>query len=209
MNYIEFSRKMADFPLFSSNDLKLILRDKFNRSFLNNLKNWQKKGYISQIRRELYSLNSLKYAVDPMALAAKIYSPSYVSLEAALNYYGIIPEAVFTVTSVTTRETAEFSTDFGRFTFRKIKKEAFGGYETLKSKEFEISFNLAIPEKALVDFFYLNRNILDGSRTQFEGYRFNEEFKYSKNKLLKFAKSFENKKVLLLTDKFIKFYVAG
>ncbi|MFA6160247.1 MAG: hypothetical protein WC678_04150 [Parcubacteria group bacterium] len=209
MNYIEFRQKMEDFPLFSTKELKLILRIKFNRSFLNNLENWRKKGYILQLKKGLYLLGHLRHAVDPMVLASKMYPPAYVSLETALGYYGIIPEAVFVTTCVTSRETKEISNDFGKFTFRKVKKTAFGGYEAIGKKELGISFNLALPEKALVDFFYLNKNILDGSQLQFEGYRFSDDFKYDKNKLMKFAKVFGNKKVLELTNNFIKFYVAG
>jgi predicted transcriptional regulator of viral defense system len=209
MNYIDFRQKMEDFPLFSTKDLKLILGADFDRGFLNNIENWQKKGYIIQLRRGFYILGHLKHAIDPMVLASKMYAPSYISLETALSYYGIIPEAVFTATSVTSRETKEFSNDFGKFTFQKIKKEAFGGYETVKNKEFDISFNLALPEKALVDFFYLNRNILDGSREQFEGYRFSEEFRYNRKRLLGFSEYFRNKKVSFLTSNFVKFYVAG
>jgi len=48
------------------------------------------------------------------------------------------------------------------FSFQKIKKEAFGGFETVLREG--VSSNLAVPEKAVVDFLYLNRNILNGSR---------------------------------------------
>ena len=72
----------------------------------------------------------------------------------------------------------------------------------------KISFNLALPEKAIVDFFYLNRNILNGELTQFQGYRFSQDFKYDKKKLLAFAKVFQNKKVLLLTHNFIRHYAS-
>lgn len=209
MNYIEFNLKMESFPIFSANDLKLILGSDFDHSFLNNLENWKKKGFVIRLKRGLYVLGRLKHAINPMVMASRIYPPSYVSLETALSYYGIIPEAVFSVTSVTSRKTEEFSTKFGKFSFRKIKKEAFGGFEVWKDKESGVSFNLALPEKALVDFFYLNRHILDGSRLQFEGYRFSEEFKYKKNKLIKFAESFKNKKVLFIVNNFIKFYAAG
>lgn len=207
MNYLEFSQKMEDFPLFSTKDLRLILGADFKKSFLNKLEYWKKRQYLIQLRKSLYLLGYLRHAVDPLILASKMYPPSYVSLETALAYYGLIPEAVFTVTSVTSRETKAFSNDFGKFTFRKIKKNAFGGYEVIQKKELGISFNLALPEKALVDFFYLNRNLLDGTQAQFESYRFSEEFKYNKKKLITFAESFENKKVLKLTNNFIKFYV--
>lgn len=207
MNYLKFSQKMADFPLFSTKELRLIFGVDFKKSFLNKLEYWQKKQHLIRLRKSLYVLGELRHAADPLVLASKIYQPSYVSMETALAYYGIIPEAVFTITSVTSRETKVFSNVFGKFTFQKIKKVAFGGYATIQKKEFGISFNLALPEKALADFCYLNRNILDGTRTQFEGYRFSEEFRYNKKNLIKFAESFKNKKVLNLINNFIEFYV--
>ena len=151
-------------------------------------------------------MRELSDKVDVMVFATKLYAPSYVSLEMALHHYGIIPEAVFTVTSVTTRKTKSFSTPLGTFSFQKIKKEAFGGFETVLREG--VSFNLAVPEKAVVDFLYLNRNILNGSREQFEGYRFNEDFAFDEKTLREFAYAFNNAKTTMLTDTFIKRYVA-
>ena len=207
MKFIEFRKNIEEIPLFQTKEIRLILGDKFTKSFLNNLKNWQKQDYLIKVRKGFYYPDDLKTATNPITLASKIYYPSYVSLESALGYYGIIPEAVFSITSVTTRKTKYFTNEyFGKFIYKKIKKEAFGGFVTQQEKN--VSFNLAVPEKALVDFFYLNRNILDGTREQFEGYRFNEDFRYDKEKLLGFAKCFKNKKVLRLTENFIQYYAS-
>jgi predicted transcriptional regulator of viral defense system len=206
MNFIEFKQKTEELPYFETKELRLILGDNFTSTTLVNLKNWINKGYLTMLRRGLYVISETKNKIDSMAFATKIYSPSYISMEAALGFYGIIPEAVFTVTSVTTRKTKNFETPLGTFSYQKIKKEAFGGFET--KKENNISFNLALPEKALVDFFYLNSNILDGTLEQFQGYRFSEEFRYNAKKLFDFSKAFQNKKVSLLTQNFIKYYVA-
>nr|MDA3815481.1 hypothetical protein [Patescibacteria group bacterium] len=200
MNYIDFREKMKDFPLFETKELRLILKDDFNRSFLNNLKNWEEKGYLIKLRKGLYLLGDLKDEIDPLVLASKIYSPSYVSLEMALSNYGIIPEAVFTVTSISSRKTKIFESEFGRYHYQKIKKEAFGGFRVGKVNN--IPFNLALPEKALVDLFYLKRNIIDGSRENFEGYRFDEEFNYNQKRLKEFSRLFNNKKTNFLTDNF-------
>lgn len=205
MNFLEFKQKTEELPYFETKELRLILGDKFTSTTLVNLKNWMNKGYLIMLRRGLYVLTETRSNTDSMVFATKIYSPSYVSLEAALSFYGIIPEAVFTVTSVTTRKTKTFKTPVGNFSYQKIKKESFGGFETKKQNG--ISFNLALPEKAIVDFFYLNRGILGGEREQFESYRFAEEFKFNAKKLLDFAKAFRNKKVLFLTQSFIKYYV--
>ncbi len=206
MNFLEFKKKTEELPYFETKELRLILGADFTSTTLVNLKNWVNKKYLIMLRRGLYALSEVKDRTDAMVFAAKIYVPSYVSLETALSFYGIIPEVVFTVTSVTTRKTKTFKTPIGNFSYQKIKKEAFGGFETKKQNN--ISFNLAIPEKALVDFFYLNRNILNGDQEQFQGYRFNEDFKYDAKKLLNFAKAFQNKKVLFLTQNFIKYYAA-
>lgn len=206
MNFLEFKKKTADLPYFETKELRLILGADFTHAMLVNLKNWMNKGYVTMIRRGLYVLSETGGKTDAVVFATKIYPPSYVSMEMALSFYGIIPEAVFTVTSVTTRKTKKFKTPLGNFSYQKIKKEAFGGFET--KKQDNISFNLALPEKALVDFFYLNRNILDGELDQFQGYRFNEDFRFDARKLLNFAKAFQNKKVFFVTQNFIKYYVA-
>ena len=206
MNIFEFEKKIKDLPYFETKELRLILGAYFTKTTLVNLKNWIKKGHLIMLRRGLYLTAEEALKNNSMALATKIYPPSYVSLEMALGFYGIIPEAVFTITSVTTRKTKSFKTPQGNFSYQKIKKTAFGGYEAKKAGK--ISFNLALPEKAIVDFFYLNRNILNGELTQFQGYRFSQDFKYDKKKLLAFAKVFQNKKVLLLTHNFIRHYAS-
>ena len=205
MNYFEFKKKIEELPFFETKELRLILRDEFTGSMLTNLRNWVKKDHLIMLRRGLYAIAEDVEKMDSMVFATKMYQPSYVSMEMALNFYGIIPEAVFTVTSVTTRKTKKFSTKLGSFSYQKIKKEAFGGYETKRNGK--ISFNMALPEKAMVDFFYLKRNILNGELKQFQGYRFNEEFKFDAKKLRDFADAFKNKKVLFLTQNFIKYYV--
>lgn len=205
MNYFAFKQKIDDFYCFETKELRLILGKDFSHTTLVNLKNWIKKGHLIMLRRGLYLIAEVSKKVDPMVVSTKIYPPSYVSMEMALSYYGIIPEAVFTVTSVTTRKTKEFKNSMGVFSYQKIKKEAFGGFETKKQNG--ISFNLALPEKAVVDFLYLNRNILSGDYEQFLEYRFNEDFKFDAKRLVDFATAFHNAKVLFLTRNFIKFYV--
>jgi predicted transcriptional regulator of viral defense system len=206
MNIFEFKKKIEELPYFETKELRLILGADFTPTTLVNLKNWIKKGHLIMLRRGLYALSEMQHRVDVLVFATKIYPPSYISMETALSFYGIIPEAVFTVTSVTTRKTKKFNTPMGNYSYQKIKKEAFGGFET-KIRE-GISFNLALPEKAMIDFLYLNRNVLNGEYEQFRGYRFSEDFKFDAEKLRAFANAFNNKKVLFLTDNFIKYYVA-
>lgn len=206
MKFLEFREKMRDFPYFETKELKVVLGEDFTSTALYNLKNWTKNGSVFMFRRGLYSLADMAKETETIVFSTKLYAPSYVSMESALSFYGIIPEAVFTVTSITTRKTKQFKTPVGNFGYRKIKKEAFGGFETHQEKG--ISFNLAIPEKAVVDFLYLNRNILEGNREEFLGLRFNEDFPFDAVKLTHFSEAFHNRKVFSLTQNFIKQYVA-
>lgn len=206
MNVFDFSEKMKGYPVFGTQELKLILGMDFKSSFLVKLNSWVRKGYIIQLRRGLYMLGSAKDKINYMGLASKIYRPSYISLEFALNYYGIIPEAVFTVTSVSTKKTAFFEVPEirGYFSYQKIKTSAFGGFQTFV--ENGVSLNLAEMEKALVDFFYINRNTMDGTKINFEGYRFSDVHRYNQGKILRYARNYENKKTLFLAKSFNKYY---
>lgn len=56
----------------------------------------------------------------PYAVAALLYYPSHVSLESALSYHGLIPEAVFTVTCSTPKRRRDFDTPLGRFSYRTV-----------------------------------------------------------------------------------------
>ena len=101
-----------------------------------------------QHRRSLYS---------PEILANMIYGPSYVSLEYALSYHGLIPEGVEEITSVTTKRSIEFSTPVGRYTYRHIPEALFSvGFTCLPMIE-QRSALVATPEKALCDLLYLRK----------------------------------------------------
>ncbi len=125
------------------------------------LSRFLKKGLIFKIKRGLYCFQ--REDIDEMLLANKLYRPSYVSLETALNYYGIIPDVPQEITSVTPITTKLIKTPFGRFSYTKIKKDLFFGFMKVKSAKNQEYFYLAYPEKALLDFFYIRkiRNIAD------------------------------------------------
>lgn len=103
-----------------------------------------------KIRNGLYALRS-----DPpheLEIANRLYGPSYVSLEYALAYYRFIPETVYTVTSVTTKITREFTVQGKSYEYSRIKRSAYTGYKLIKESQAKIL--MAMPEKALVDYCY-------------------------------------------------------
>jgi len=88
-------------------------------------------------------------------VANRIYAPSYISLHSALSFYGMIPEEVVQLTSVTTLKTAKFENDFGTFHYQNVKTSLYFGYE-IKMMQNGRGLLFATPEKALLDLLYLN-----------------------------------------------------
>jgi len=117
---------------------------------------WVASGRLSQLRRGLYALAQphARERPDPLALASRLHRPSYVSLQSALAYHGVIPEAVPVVTSVTTGRPRRFRTPFGEFVYRHVHPGLFWGYEEVSLGPGQPSY-VALPEKALLDLLHL------------------------------------------------------
>jgi predicted transcriptional regulator of viral defense system len=172
--WVEFQNKMSPFRVFSVQDVK----KQFPSMNLMNLVRWQEKGYILKLRNRWYAFNDAESSENMEWLAANlIYSPSYISLHTALSWYNLIPEMIATTTSVTTRKTNKFSTPLGSFDYHRIKPELFGfGYVLedmdASGKETNRQILIATPQKALLDFFYINS--FYNSEKDIEDLRLNE-----------------------------------
>ncbi|PIR13733.1 hypothetical protein COV49_01135 [Candidatus Falkowbacteria bacterium CG11_big_fil_rev_8_21_14_0_20_39_10] len=88
-------------------------------------------------------------------LAGIIRYPSYISLEYALAKYGLIPETVFSITSITQKTPRVYKSKFATFSYRNIRDSLFMGFEEKKNGKQTIRF--ATPSKALFDYLYLKR----------------------------------------------------
>lgn len=201
MKFFDFEQKMTSYPVFSSKELKTVFFDTEN--ILVQVAFWQKKGYIRRIEKGLYILTSAQNKVDSVVLANKIYRPSYLSLEFALNYYGIIPDIPGIYTSVTSRKTKNFQNDFGTYSYQKIKEEFFSGYKAVARDG--VTYNIAEPEKALMDYLYLNKNKFVVDFDFWKELRIDEEFKFNKGEIKRYKKLFQNKKVSLLVDNLLEY----
>ena len=131
-------------------------------------------------------------------IANKIYSPSYISLEFALAYHGVIPEIVYEITSVTTKATRRFEvkTLSKVFSYRKIKKAAYTGYNIQKSQS--ISFNIADAEKAFVDANYLRLFSKQKPISRFRKEKINQA------KAVQYAELFSNQKLISIIKTTLK-----
>lgn len=139
---------MRDFPVFSLADIR-VAHVGFDRR---RLSEWQKKGYIKKIIKGYYLFSDVDIEESTLlAIANKIYKPSYISFETAMSYYRLIPESIYMITSASTRRTSRFETPMARFSYRTIKPALFFGYSLLPG-----GTKMAFLEKALLDYFYLN-----------------------------------------------------
>lgn len=200
MIFLAFKDALKDFVSFNLNDIR-----KIDAGFdLRRLSEWQEKRFIKMIRRGYYVFSGLEINESVLFLMAnKIYTPSYVSLEMALAHYNLIPEAVYGITSVSSRKTNHFKNDFGEFIYRHIKPQLMFGYKLISYNG--QNFKIAEPEKAILDYLYLNAHL--NTDDDFAGLRFNgEEFKEQtdKDKLKRYLVAFGNKRLEKRFNNFLK-----
>ena len=152
MDFLTFRERMYPMGCFNINQVLLWEKD-FDR---NNLTRWCRKGLLVKLRNQYYAFPEYRQVPDfSRYVANRIYMPSYISLHSALSFYGMIPEEVVQLTSVTTLKTAKFENAFGTFHYQTVKTPIFFGYE-MKTMQNGRGLLFATPEKALLDLLYLN-----------------------------------------------------
>lgn len=167
MKYQELTSTIKE-PFFSRIDLALAGQ----RILDYQLSLWVKKGYLIRLKNGLYAYRRDMEKIRGEEVAFLLCQPSYLSLETALAWYGFIPEIVHAFTSVTSRVTRSFENPFGRFIYRHVKRELLWGYTEMRSAHG--LYLLAEPEKALLDYLYLNLSHIN-STEDFESIRLNRE----------------------------------
>lgn len=168
MKYFNIKQKLGGLKVFSIEDLYTV--DPEFR--LETLYEWEKKTWVTKLRSKKYIFADFKPTnYDLYLIANKLYDPSYVSLELALNHYGVIPEAVMRVTSVTTNKTLSVETKIGIFDYKSLDTRLFFGYRMITSDG--TTYKIASLEKTIADYLYLNPQVAQANDIQ--GLRFNEE----------------------------------
>jgi hypothetical protein len=131
-----------------------------------------RKKVIVRVKKGLYVFGE-DYRRIPYSrelLANLVFGPSYISLEYALQYYGMIPERIEAVTSVTTGRSRKFITPVGAFTYRMIPLPAFQSGMDMVDMGDGRSFLIAVPEKALADKIYGDRGVVIASQKEISTY---------------------------------------
>ncbi len=116
------------------------------------VRNLEAAHKIIRLKRGLYVVapKVSHVALSTELIANHLYAPSYVSMQTALRYYGLIPEAVYTTQSMTLKHSRNFNTPVGRFEYKNMLREVFPiGVTCIKMQSY--AFLMATPEKALCD----------------------------------------------------------
>jgi len=168
-----------------------------------------RQGAIIRIKKGIYVFGE-RYRRRPFSrevLANMIYGPSYISLDYALHYYGMIPERVEAVTSVTCNRGRRFSTPVGLFMYRGISMNAYQiGIDQVVLDRGR-TFLIAVPEKALSDKIHDDRGTSVRTQTDMRAYlldnlRIDPERleKLNTDMLSLIADRYRSRKIRLLSD---------
>jgi hypothetical protein len=136
----------SDSPFFSVSALQAML-NLTRESARTTASRLVKRGILVRLQRDLYTLANRKYSL--FSLANALYQPSVISLETALNYWGIIvqvPQTIFSIAQGSYRCVV----DNTEFVYRRMFPELFR-FGQVKAEDFFI----VEPEKALLDTLYM------------------------------------------------------
>ena len=123
-----------------------------HKSVHNKISELEKKGLLIRLKKGMYVVSPQVSGqlLSLELIANHLYGPSYVSMESALSYYGLIPERVYSVKSITTKHARKFENLLGKFEYIRSPKLCFP-IGVQQQKKNNRSFLIACPEKALCD----------------------------------------------------------
>lgn len=148
MNTVEITKRLvnSNLKLLTLADLKKLLSIKVDNTAYKTAERLSKKGILKRLRKGIYA-----FTLSPPSdfeKANSLYTPSYLSLESALSFYGIIPQFVYTITSVTPRKTNHLIVQGKEFAYVHINPACYFGYSRKEN------LLIATAEKALIDELY-------------------------------------------------------
>lgn len=123
-----------------------------HKSVHNKISELEKSGILIRLKKGMYVVSPKESGklLSEELIANHLYGPSYVSMESALRYYGLIPESVYTLQSMTIKHSREFKNSLGKFKYVQCPKEYFPIGVRQETKD-DTAFLIATPEKALCD----------------------------------------------------------
>lgn len=155
---IKYQKELENLPYFNKSQAGILI-GKEGRNLDKKLEQLKKIGYLKTFKKNLYISDSFYQQTDKGRymeyMANTLRSPSYISLEYILAKESLIPEGVFSLTSITVKSSRIFRNFLGTFIFQNIKEGLFTGYreEIWEGK----IIRRATKAKALFDFLYLKK----------------------------------------------------
>lgn len=130
------------------------------KSVHNKIGKLEKAGKIIRLKKGLYVVSPKESGklLSTELIANHIYGPSYVSMESALRYYGLIPESVYTIRSMVIKHTKSFNNMLGKFEYTECPKNYFP-IGIKQESNADATFLIATPEKALCDLIAYTPNL--------------------------------------------------
>lgn len=197
MKYDDLISFVGDEPLFETG---LLLAGQVNPAVVRKqLSLWVAAGKIVQLRRGVYALAApyRKVTPHPFLIANRLQPGSYVSLQAALAYYGMIPEGTPVTTSVSSGRPERLHTPLGDYLYRHVQTGWLHGYRRVELGGGQEAF-VAAPEKALFDLVYLERE--GDSLPYLRGLRLQNLEQLDREQLRRLAQSSGKPKLLRAVD---------
>ena len=150
MDFLETIKPFSEQPL--TNQVLLDILKDYKRPF-DKISELTRQGLLLQVKRGVFVPGPrLKMPMpESFLLSNHLWGPSYVSLESAMSYWGLIPERVFETTAVTTKPAKKYNTPVGRFSYTKMPLPyyAFGVQQVALTARQNVL--IASPEKSLCD----------------------------------------------------------
>ena len=135
-----------DKSIFTAQDFRKILDIKNSNTLYKTIEKLNKRGILTKIAKGVY-FNSTKVP-NEFEIANVLQKPSYVSLESALNFYGILIQTPYQIISVTPGRSKEVVVEEKEFIFCHLSSGYFWGYKKVDD------FLIAEVEKAVIDTLY-------------------------------------------------------
>ena len=128
MKLTEFVKKYSKEQVIDSSTFSLLGEDPQNIRC--QVQYWRRQGHLILLKRGVYVLSNdlRKHPLSMGFISNFLFSPSYISLEYALSYYDLIPEAATVYTSVSTKKTTKFKTPLGFLNTVQSRKNFFRVY---------------------------------------------------------------------------------
>lgn len=205
MRFVQLVENFRGRPYFELREV-LAISDDQPKSLKNQMSGWVGAGKLVRLRRGRYLLAEPYRMGTPSVYYVSncLLRPSYVSLHTALQFHGMIPEAVAVVQAISPKHGQSWETELGGFEYRSIKQQRFWGYRKYSGSEAKSQQNhflMAAPEKALIDLFYYQPG--QWTEARIRQMRFQNVDRVDPDALRNYAQRFDSPKVSMACRRFL------